>query len=94
MIATWLGCHRRAFEAFGDLPSRVIIDNCESAITRVCYFEPEVQCAFKKLAYDQNADIAPVSLIAQGPNVPIVNAASPFKTLATCLKQQRRRRRY
>lgn len=40
---------------------------------------------FKKLPYDPNTDIAPVSLIAQGPNVLVVNAASPYKTVADLL---------
>jgi tripartite-type tricarboxylate transporter receptor subunit TctC len=41
---------------------------------------------FKKLPYDPKADLIPVSLIAQGPNVLIVNADSPYKTLADLLK--------
>lgn len=32
-VATWLGCHRRAFEWFGAVPKRVIIDNAKCAIT-------------------------------------------------------------
>ena len=40
---------------------------------------------FKKLPYDPNVDIAPVSLIARGPNVLVVNAASPYKTIADLL---------
>ncbi|SCK32216.1 Tripartite-type tricarboxylate transporter, receptor component TctC [Variovorax sp. HW608] len=40
---------------------------------------------FKKLPYDPNADLAPVSLIAQGPNVLVVNASSPYKTVADLL---------
>jgi transposase len=32
--ATWLGCHRRAFEWFGCVPWRVIIDNATCAITK------------------------------------------------------------
>lgn len=40
----------------------------------------------KKLPYDPKADLIPVSLIAQGPNVLIVKASSPFKTLADLLK--------
>jgi tripartite-type tricarboxylate transporter receptor subunit TctC len=39
----------------------------------------------KKLPYDPKADITPVSLIAQGPNVLVVNASSPYKTLADLL---------
>jgi len=49
-VATWLGCHRRAFEAFGGVPARVIIDNCKCAITRACYYEPEVQRAYGECA--------------------------------------------
>lgn len=40
---------------------------------------------FKKLPYDPNADLAPVSLIAQGPNVLVVNASSPYRTVADLL---------
>ena len=40
---------------------------------------------FKKLPYDPNADLAPVSLIAQGPNVLVVKASSPYKTVADLL---------
>jgi len=30
-MRTWLGCYRRAFEWFGAVPSRLIIDNAECA---------------------------------------------------------------
>ncbi len=33
-VATWLGCHRRAFEWFGAVPGRLIIDNAKCAITK------------------------------------------------------------
>ena len=49
-VATWLGCHRRAFEAFSGVPSRVTIDNAKCAITRACYYEPEVQRAYGECA--------------------------------------------
>ena len=35
-VATWLGCHRRAFEWFAAVPGRLIIDNAKCAITRAC----------------------------------------------------------
>ena len=34
-VATWLGCHRRAFEWFAGVPLRVIIDNAKCAIKRL-----------------------------------------------------------
>jgi transposase len=49
-VATWLGCHRRAFEWFGGCVSRVIIDNAKCAITKACVFAPQVQRAYAECA--------------------------------------------
>ena len=48
--ATWLGCHRRAFEWFDGVPERVIIDNAKCAIVRACSFDPLVQRAYAECA--------------------------------------------
>jgi hypothetical protein len=47
---TWLGCHRRAFEWFGGVPERVIVDNAKCAITRACVHDPAVQRAYAECA--------------------------------------------
>jgi transposase len=49
-VATWLGCHRRAFEWFGYVPYRVIIDNAKCAITKACIHDPTVQRAYADCA--------------------------------------------
>ena len=49
-VGTWLGCHRRAFEWFGGVPQRVIIDNPKCAITRACNTDPTVQRAYAERA--------------------------------------------
>lgn len=49
-VHTWLACHRHAFEWFNGVPRTVMIDNPKCAITRACYFEPEVQRAYAQLA--------------------------------------------
>ncbi|MDH4191892.1 MAG: IS21 family transposase [Betaproteobacteria bacterium] len=49
-VPTWLGCHRRAFEWFGAVPRRLIIDNAKCAITRACAREPLVQRAYAECA--------------------------------------------
>lgn len=49
-VATWLGCHRRAFEWFAGVPARVIVDNAKCAITRACYHDPLVQRAYAECA--------------------------------------------
>ena len=58
-VATWLGCHRRAFEFFGGVPKKIIIDNAKCAITRACYYDPEVQRAYADLAEGYGFMIAP-----------------------------------
>jgi transposase len=61
-VVTWLGCHRRSFEWFGGVVSRVIIDNPKCAITRACYTDPEVQRAYAECAegYAFRIDPCPV----------------------------------
>jgi len=49
-VATWLGCHRRAFEWFGAVPARLIIDNAKCAIIKACQNDPEVQRSYADCA--------------------------------------------
>ena len=58
-IQTWLGCHRRAFEHFNGVPSRLIIDNPKCAITRACFRDPEVQRSYGELAEGYGFLISP-----------------------------------
>lgn len=57
--ATWLACHRRAFEWFNGVPKRVIIDNPKCAITKACYHDPQVQRAYGECAEGYGFLIAP-----------------------------------
>jgi Integrase core domain len=58
-IATWLSCHRRAFEWFGGVPSRIIIDNPKCAITKACIYDPVVQRAYAEYAEGYTFKIDP-----------------------------------
>jgi transposase len=49
-VGTWLGCHRRAFEFFGGVPKRVIIDNPKCAIVKACFHDPAVQKSYAEYA--------------------------------------------
>lgn len=49
-VATWLGCHRRAFEFFNGVPAKLVIDNLKAAITRACYHDPDVMRAYEECA--------------------------------------------
>lgn len=61
-VETWLACHRHAFEWLNGCPVSVRIDNPKCAITRACYYEPEVQRAYGQLAlgYSFRIDPCPV----------------------------------
>jgi transposase len=58
-VDTWLACHRRAFEFFGGLPAKLIIDNPKCAITRACFHDPEVQHSYAELAEGYGFLISP-----------------------------------
>ena len=49
-VETWLRCHINAFQHFGGLPRKVIIDNLKSAITRACRRDPVVQKSYEDFA--------------------------------------------
>lgn len=49
-IATWLLCHRHAFENLGGVPRRIVLDNLKSAIADVCVHEPTAQRAYRECA--------------------------------------------
>lgn len=58
-VQTWLGCHRRAFEFFGGVTKKVIIDNAKCAIIRACTRDPEVQRAYAEFAQGYGFIISP-----------------------------------
>ncbi len=58
-VATWLACHRRAFEFFTGVPGKLIIDNAKCAITRACHRDPQVQRSYSQLAEGYGFIISP-----------------------------------
>lgn len=58
-VETWLGCHRRAFEFFGGVPEKVIIDNLKSAIVKASFHEPQVQRSYAEFAEGYQFLISP-----------------------------------
>jgi transposase len=49
-VATWLHCHRNAFQFFAGSPERVVIDNLKAGIAKHCWEEPEAQQAYRECA--------------------------------------------
>ena len=58
-IGTWLECHRHAFEFFGGVPQRIVIDNLKTAIIRACWDDPLVQQSYRECAEHYGFLIAP-----------------------------------
>ncbi|HXX92807.1 MAG TPA: IS21 family transposase [Planctomycetota bacterium] len=58
-VETWIACHVRAWEFFGGVPRRVVVDNLKAAITRASFQDPEVQRAYREAAEHYGFAIAP-----------------------------------
>lgn len=58
-VETWLECHRLAFESFGGVPKRVVLDNLKAAIVKACFDDPQVQRAYRECAEHYGFLIAP-----------------------------------
>jgi len=58
-VATWLLCHVHAFEYFGGVPKRVVIDNLKAAILKACFDDPGVQQSYRACAEHYGFLIAP-----------------------------------
>lgn len=49
-VATWLRCHRNAFDFFQGVPKRLVIDNLKAGITQAVWDDPQVQMAYRECA--------------------------------------------
>ena len=58
-VATWLRCHRHAFECFGGVPRRIVVDNLKAAVVRAAVHDPVVQRAYRECAEHYGFLIAP-----------------------------------
>ena len=58
-VETWLLCHRHAFEAFGGVPARIVLDNLKAAILRASVDDPGVQRAYRECALHYGFRIDP-----------------------------------
>lgn len=58
-VATWLTCHRHAFEFFGGVPKKVRIDNAKCAITKACIHDVHTQHAYAEYAEGYGFQIDP-----------------------------------
>ncbi len=58
-VETWLRLHRNAFQWFGGVSRRVVIDNLKAAIVKALWDEPQVQQSYRDCAEHYGFLIAP-----------------------------------
>jgi len=58
-LPSWIGSHVRAFEYFGCAPHVLVPDNLKSGVTKVCYYEPEINRSYGEMAAHYGGVIVP-----------------------------------
>lgn len=58
-LADWTGSHVRMFNYFGGVTQSIIPDNEKSAVSKACYYQPEVNPHYTALAAHYNTAIIP-----------------------------------
>jgi transposase len=57
--ATWIGLHQRAFEAFGGVTRRVVLDNLKAGVIKALVIDPVLGEAYRKLAQHYHFLVSP-----------------------------------
>ncbi len=58
-VSTWVACHRRAFEAFGGVPRRIVLDNLKAAVLVASLHDPVLGEPYRRLAQHYGFMISP-----------------------------------
>jgi len=58
-LADWIGSHRRAFEFMGGVHALIIPDNLKSGVTSPCFYDPELNRTYQKLAEHYGTAVLP-----------------------------------
>ena len=58
-LPDWISSHRRCFEFLGGVPALVIPDNIKSGVTSPCFYDPDLNHTYQKLAEHYGTAILP-----------------------------------
>jgi len=58
-IPTWIACHRHAFESFGGVPKRVVLDNLKAAVLSASLDDPVLGEAYRRMAQHYGFLVSP-----------------------------------
>jgi len=59
-VATWLSCHRHAFEFCGGVPQKVVIDNLKTAILKAVIDDPQVHIVIVSVLNTTDFSLIPI----------------------------------
>jgi transposase len=58
-MATWLGLHRRAFQSFGGVPAKVVLDNLKAAVLEASLHDPVLSEPYRRFAQHYGFVVSP-----------------------------------
>jgi len=58
-LPNWIGSHARAFQYFGCVPLVLVPDNLKSGVTKVCFYEPQINQTYAELATHYGTTVLP-----------------------------------
>jgi transposase len=61
-LADWIGSHRRCFEFLGGVPALIIPDNIKSGVTSPCFYDPDLNRTYLKLAEHYATAVVPARI--------------------------------
>lgn len=61
-LADWIGSHRRCLEFVGGVPALLIPDNLKAGVTSPCFYDPELNRTYQKLAEHYQVAVMPARI--------------------------------
>jgi transposase len=61
-LPDWIGSHRRCFEFLGGVPALIIPDNIKSGVTSPCFYDPDLNRTYQKLAEHYGTAVLPARI--------------------------------
>jgi transposase len=61
-LADWIGSHRRCFEYLGGVPALIVPDNIKSGVTSPCFYDPDLNRSYQKLAEHYGTAVVPARI--------------------------------
>jgi transposase len=58
-VATWISCHRHAFEWFGGAPRRIVPDNLKAAVLEAALYDPVLGEPYRRMAQHYGLLVSP-----------------------------------